>query len=281
MKCALLILSFTALLFNPPAKFKVTLQKRVAASGNNFSVVKETQQWEPSQTAIIICDMWDHHWCKGASARVAEMAPFMNNVLNAAREKGILIVHAPSDCMEHYKDYAQRKLVQQYALQTAKEYDGSELLPTEQKSLWPIDQSNGGCNDTPRCAEGSPWTKETNLLTIDDKDAISDSGTEIMGLLRHRGIKRVILMGVHTNMCVVNRSFGMRSMTRYGMQVALMRDMTDAMYDARQAPYVGHFKGLGLMIEYIEKYIAPTILSSDITGKEPFRFNGDTRVVEN
>lgn len=276
----LLVLSFIAFLFNPPAKFKVTLQKRIATIGNNFSVVKETQQWEPSETAIIICDMWDHHWCKGAESRVAEMAPFMNNVLNVARQKGILIVHAPSDCMDHYKDYPQRKLVQQYASRATQEYDGGALLTTEQKAVWPIDQSNGGCNDTPRCTEGSPWTQETNLLTIGDKDAISDSGKEIIGLLRNKGIRRVILMGVHTNMCVVNRSFGMRNMTRYGMQVALMRDLTDAMYDARQSPYVDHFKGLGLMIEYIEKYIAPTILSTDITGKAPFSFKGDARVKE-
>ena len=34
------------------------------------------------------------------------------------------------------------------------------------------------------------------------------------------------------------------------------------------------------MIEYIEKYIAPTILSTDITGKAPFSFKGDARVKE-
>ncbi len=84
-------------------------------------------------------------------------------------------------------------------------------------------------------------------------------------------------MGVHTNMCVVARPFGLRNMTKYGMNVALMRDLTDVMYDSRQAPFVNHFEGLGLMVEYIEKYIAPTVLSTDLTGEPPFRFKEDPR----
>ena len=45
-------------------------------------------------------------------------------------------------------------------------------------------------------------------------------------------------MGVHTNMCVIGRSFGLRNMVRLGMNVVLMRDMTDTMYDSKQWPEV-------------------------------------------
>ena len=31
------------------------------------------------------------------------------------------------------------------------------------------------------------------------------------------------------------------------------------------------------MVEYIEKYIAPTVLSTDLTGEPPFRFKEDPR----
>ena len=41
--------------------------------------VKESKvDIDPRRTAIIICDMWDQHWCKGATERVAEMTPRMN-----------------------------------------------------------------------------------------------------------------------------------------------------------------------------------------------------------
>src|SRR5262245_60612243 len=65
----------------------------------NFALVAKTVEWEPAKTAIVICDMWDQHWCQGATRRVAEMAPRMNEVIAAARAKGVLIVHCPSSCM--------------------------------------------------------------------------------------------------------------------------------------------------------------------------------------
>lgn len=260
---------------NNPISF--TVQKRVNSGKNSYSIVKEKQQWDPAKTAIIVCDMWDHHWCAGAERRVAELAPRMNEVLNIAREKGVLIVHSPSDCMKFYNEYPQRKAALKFALPTDKYEEGRNLLTSEKDAVWPIDQSNGGCNDTPRCAERYPWTKETALLEIADNDVITDSGNEMYRLFKSKGIDHVILMGVHTNMCIVSRPFGLRNMVNYGMKVALMRDLTDVMYDSRQAPYVNHFAGLGLMVEYIEKYIAPTVVSTDLTGKASFRFAEDPR----
>ena len=72
-------------------------------------------------------------------------------------------------------------------------------------------------------------------------------------------------MGVHTNMCVLGRSFGIRQMVRLGKNVVLVRDLTDAMYDPRQPPYVSHNRGTEMVVEHIEKYWCPSILSRDLT----------------
>ena len=72
----------------------------------------ETLQWDSTKTAIVVCDMWDKHWCAGATSRVAEMAPRMNEVLTAARNRGVLIIHCPSDTLEFYKNTPQRLLAQ-------------------------------------------------------------------------------------------------------------------------------------------------------------------------
>ena len=77
----------------------IRMQRRVAAGGSGSEVVTAVQQWNPHETAIIICDMWNQHWCKGATSRVAELAPRLNQVIAVARQQGMLIVHAPSDCM--------------------------------------------------------------------------------------------------------------------------------------------------------------------------------------
>lgn len=260
---------------------RVALQKRVPAEAGEtqYITTTEAQQWNPSQTAIIICDMWDKHWCKDATTRVNELAPRINGVISIARSEGVLIVHAPSDCMDYYKDYPGRKMALKYSNPASNKKMNvlsTEGLPSEKDAIWPIDQSDGGCTDVADSGnvDRRVWTKENDQIEIKNNDVISDAGDEIAGVFAARGIKNVILMGVHTNMCIINRSFGLRNMVRLGLNVVLMRDMTDAMYDSRSRPYVSHFAGVNLMIEYIEKYICPSILSVNFTHEAPFGFSG-------
>jgi len=265
-------------------KMKMSLQKRVPSDSvaGDYIVMNEIQEWNPKETAIIICDMWNDHWCKGATERVSEMAPFMNNVVSIAREKGVLIVHAPSGCMANYENHLARKLGQKYESKKAKGLISDYLLDSEKGAVWPIDQTDGGCDDSPECNQKRPDVKycpQIDMIEIKDQDAISDSGSEIGGLFYKKGIKNVILMGVHTNMCVIGRSFGLRNMVRLGMNVVLMRDMTDTMYDSKQSPEVNHFTGNSLINEYIETYVCPTIVSTDFTGKKQFRFKNDKRPI--
>ena len=86
-------------------------------------------------------------------------------------------------------------------------------------------------------------------------------------------------MGVHENMCIINRPFALRNMVSLGMNTAVMRDLTDTMYDSKEPPGVSHFTGNSLMTEYIETYIASSVVSTDFTGKKQFRFKEDTRPV--
>ena len=103
-----------------------------------------------------------------------------------------------------------------------------------------------------------------------------DSG-EAYYLIRQRGIKNVIVMGVHTNMCVLSRPFSIRQMVYQGQNIVLMRDMTDTMYNPRMRPYVSHFQGTDRVINHIEKYWCPTVTSADLIGKAAFRFPADKK----
>ena len=62
--------------------------------------VERKASWEPKKTALIVCDMWDDHWCQSAARRVTEMAGPLNEVIQAARACGLFIIHAPSTCTE-------------------------------------------------------------------------------------------------------------------------------------------------------------------------------------
>src|SRR5206468_10259286 len=113
-----------------------------------------TVQWKPLATAILICDMWDDHWCKGASKRVGEMAPVMNQVVKEARRRGVFIIHAPSDTMDFYKDTLQRRRAKEAPAAKAP-VDMSTwcaIDPAREQPL-PIDDADGGCDDSPTCSQ--------------------------------------------------------------------------------------------------------------------------------
>src|SRR6266576_1717351 len=57
----------------------LNLRSRTRAA-NTFSLAETKVRWEPKRTALIICDMWDDHWCQSAARRVGEMAPPLNEV---------------------------------------------------------------------------------------------------------------------------------------------------------------------------------------------------------
>jgi len=255
----------------------------LADDTGRFRIVQNKVEWNPKQTAIIICDMWNEHWCKGATRRVAELAPHMNDVVSKARNKGVLIIHAPSGTVKAYVDHPARKRAQD-ALKVDNLPDGIEKwcnwIDEKEKTVgYPIDHSDGGCDCEPTCKQGPPWPWKNQIDTIEIKnnDAISDSGEEIWNLLAQYGIKNVILMGVHTNMCVLGRPFGLRNMAKSGKNVVLMRDLTDTMYNSKMRPVVSHFTGTDLVVKHIEKYVCPTITSTVITGKPAFCFKNDKR----
>jgi len=76
-------------------------------------------------------------------------------------------------------------------------------------------------------------------------------------------------------MCVLGRPFGLRQLSALGKHVALVRDMTDTMYNPAQPPFVSHFEGNRRVFDYIETYVCPTTTSDCVLGGEPFRFAGE------
>jgi len=246
-----------------------------------FKIVYQTVDWDARKTAVVVCDMWARHWCEGACVRGAEMAPRMNAFVTEARQRGALVVHSPSGGMDLYADHPARKRAQE-APKAANLPDGigkwCRQIEAEKRGEYPIDQSDGGCDDEPRCDVKRPMDRRQAAdIKILDQDAISDSGAECWNLFEERGIENVILVGVHTNMCVLGRPFGLRNMVRFGKNVLLVRDLTDTMYNSRMKPFASHVRGTGLIVEHIEKFVCPTITSCDLLDGPAVRFEEDDR----
>lgn len=231
-----------------------------AAGLAQWQTVAEEIEVAPTRCAVLVCDVWNGHWCRGAVARLDALVPRMDSVLRAARGHGMSIIHAPSDTLDFYAESEARRRILEIAA-----VDPPDDIAIPDPPL-PIDDSDHG-SDSGETEPYKAWSRQHDGLHIDEsRDVISDDGREIYSWLRHRGLERVFIMGVHTNMCVLNRTFGIKQMTRWGVKVALMRDLTDSMYNPARPPYVSHDAGTELVVGYIEKHWCPTVHSQYVSG---------------
>ena len=190
----------------------------------------------------------------------------MNQVVSAARNLGVMIIHAPSDTMKYYEGRPQRQRMQRAPMAPSP----IPIRATPQDPELP-----GGCSDPinkkyigpgPATTRGNyPWEREHPAIDIVGYDGISESGQEIYNFCKQEGITNLAIMGVHTNICILNRSFGIRMMTRLGFNMVLARDLTDAGYDSRRPPFVSQARGTELIVEHIEANWCPSILGEDLT----------------
>ncbi|HEY8506312.1 MAG TPA: protein-signal peptide and transmembrane prediction [Gemmataceae bacterium] len=249
-------------------KLRLHLRERKPdpAGGGKFVAVERTEDWDVARTAIIVCDMWDDHYCKSAAQRVGVMVPKMNAVLTAARNHGVMIIHAPSGTMSMYEGTPYRERMKRTPPAKPPVPIGGwcNLDPKREPEL-PVDTSVCACDDPVVGPAVRRYSRQHPGLDVTGFDGVSDSGQEIYNFCEQEGIDNIALMGVHTNMCVLGRSFGIRQMVRLGKNVVLVRDLTDAMYDPRQPPHVSHARGTELVIEHIERYWCPSIRSEDLT----------------
>lgn len=234
---------------------------RLRTSAQAFKNTKTWQEayfeksFEPRKTAILITDMWDKHWCKATTRRVNLLAAKIEPVVVAARAAGIQIIHSPSETMKSYKNYPEREVMIQQPLVKPPASLGLSAPPL------PIDDSDGGC-DTPGDFAHPVWTRENFRIHIEKGDVISDNGEQVYSFLKSRGITTVFYAGVAVNMCILDRSFGIKNLTNWGVQCVLLRDLTDSMYNPKDRPYVSHAEGTALVVKHIERYWCPTAESS-------------------
>jgi nicotinamidase-related amidase/type 1 glutamine amidotransferase len=260
---------------NANKTIELELQRRDPASGT-LAVKRETI--DAAKTAIVVIDMWDRHWCKTYTKRVGNMAPRMNQTLEAARKLGIQVVHAPSDVSDFYKDYPQRKAMQAIP---------SHQFP-QRVAFNPPAEPEGKdcceCGPDQRCKSKSfgHWSRQHPDLKITEGDLIGDCNneSELLNLCQEHGIDTLIYMGVASNMCVLHRQFGMLNMRRRGLNVIFVSDLVQAITangldPARKTPDLNFTpaKGSAIVQRYLEQHIAPSFESRQLiaaAGMEPF-----------
>ena len=154
----------------------------------------------PARSAVLVCDMWDAHWCRTAAERSALLAERIDELLREARSAGARIVHSPSDTLERYESTPQR-----HRMRDLPPVEPPEPLELPDVDL-PIDDSDGGC-DTGDCqpprprTRPRPWRRKHEAIEIADEDVISEDGAEIYSMLRGGRRRHPVLHRGSTSTC--------------------------------------------------------------------------------
>jgi nicotinamidase-related amidase len=241
----------------------LTLKRREQLPDGSWEAVATDARLDPRKTAVVVVDMWDNHWCKTLAARVAALVPAMNETLDSARGRGMTVIHAPSDVVDFYRGHAARKAV--LALPAVE----AGTLQSFEPPAPPWGRTGGCCCGPERpCKVATVWKRQIESLRIADGDYLVDcnNAADLLRVCRAKGITHLVYMGVHTNMCVLNRGCGILSATRHGFPCALVRDLTDAATGSgfdpdRGVPDAGLTPDAGTVrvVEHLERYVLPTI----------------------
>lgn len=259
-------------------EFQLTLRSQVMPTfGRKEWLVHNTRvKWKAADTAFVIIDMWDKHWCPSATTRVAEIATPMNSFVKEARRLGANIVWAPSDVTAFYPP------TNCSARNNTLSLSHHPLPHARNISIekFPISRDpTGGC-DT-EASSYTAWHRQIDTLDIEETDfliagslpANPHAGTqELWNLVASRQIKHLVYMGVHENMCMMDRPFAIETMTRFGFQkadMAVVTELVDVMYTPLDPPYVNHATALKLQTEYIEKFWATSMSMCSLLRSAP------------
>jgi nicotinamidase-related amidase len=246
--------------------------RHYVAEDKKFFPTHSLLEWDVAETAILLIDVWDDIYCKSSRDRIDALIPKMNEVISAARGNGVMIIHAPSEVANYYHG-----LIPRIRMQRAKPATPPipildwDRFDSKREAPFPIDDSKDKepCDDPIVGPPIPKYSKIHNGIRISDWDGIAGSGREVYNFCSQEGIKNIAVMGFYSNLCVLGRSYGIRQLVKLGFNVVLVRDMTDAMYDPRDFPFVSHTQGCDLVIEHIEKYWCPTIEHKDLLGVIP------------
>ena len=186
-----------ALLLTPVAgssmeQLAITIrQQHMSTVGRQEWLVNSTiSQWLPAETAIVVVDMWNMHWCASATTRVAELATPMNEFVTAARTTGMTVIWAPSDVTSFYAGTAPRNNTLALPAATL-----PASKPIQAPPLPLATATDGGCDTS--CKMRSAWTRQIASLTLAPIDflitAEVPAGTqELWNVLTYKAIKNVL-----------------------------------------------------------------------------------------
>lgn len=181
-----------------------------------------------NQTALVLVDLWNVHFIESWIERAAQVTrEAIVPAIQAAREAGLPVIHAPSPEVARQFPQASRN-------------PKVEPTPPPKGPDWPPEaflrrEDAYAAYTGPRSQPpgiGVHWDNLKSDLSITpavevkDDDIVITTGPELHHVLAERRILHLIYAGFATNWCVLGRDYGIRAMARYGYNIIMLRDCT-------------------------------------------------------
>ncbi len=231
-------------------------------SGSPWSESVEPVTLPVEVSALVIANIYDTHWCPTAAVQMDALAEKVNALAATARDAGMIIVHVPSQIHGFYDQHPARRRIEQLAALTV---EGNYPIAAEKMrdvELPPMPLANANCPGGGNSY--TAWTRQHPAIEIADTDIISGIGQQLYSYLLASGVDTLFYVGTHANTTLIDRNYGMRQMTEWGMDCILVRDLTDIIYDPEGIPDVPHDVALQMVIEHLEKHLVTTVSSGEL-----------------
>jgi nicotinamidase-related amidase len=250
-RAAFLSMAVTLLVISNALCFTIELRQRDPQTGK---ITLRTEDVDPRRVGVVVVDVWNFHWCKTSTERVAALVPRMNKVLDQARRIGMTVFLCPTDVADNYVGTPMVERV--LAIEPA-------TVPHLRDIQCPAAPDGGGCTcGAERCLGNYGWDGMCPDLVIGADDLMPNDAGRLYAICQQRGLTHLLFVGFHTQVCLLGKSIGLRAMLEAGFKCALARDLTDA--HGRYVPG-GETPDdfTAKVVTHFEKYLSPTFDFAD------------------
>lgn len=236
-------------------KLKVRLQTTQNVYSSGDTKLEFDKTYNTNEVGILLIGLWDTHPCLVAQDKLHQLCPRVNDFITSYRMSGCKIIIGSSSLIKREKYQKYCAITSQIPYAKFQDF-GMHFPPL------PIDDSDGGV-EVPNPGFDRQAVDLHPSIKLQDGDYMCANPKEIVNYMHHYSLRHLIVVGVHLNMCVLDRPYGIRNLSRYGVELSLMRDLTDPMFNCKKH-CTDRATVTKKLLDYIEKYICPTTSSHDL-----------------
>eukprot|EP00656_Telonema_subtile_P054034 TRINITY_DN7955_c0_g1_i1.p1 TRINITY_DN7955_c0_g1~~TRINITY_DN7955_c0_g1_i1.p1 ORF type:complete len:448 (+),score=108.18 TRINITY_DN7955_c0_g1_i1:90-1433(+) len=219
---------------------------------------KKSVEVPTANTGLVVVDMWAYHWCKTFAHRSGALVPRMEASLSLARSMGITIIFAPSTVTSAFEGHPRREA----SLALTKEWLWRPKFPFSGRPAAPAYSCM--CGSSSSCQQNFGEAEQFQGLAVHDTDFIvggincdeepCPDTAEILSVATAMNLSTLLYAGVASNVCVIDKPFGMERLARFGFRTVFLRDLAQPQmaWDQERGPDYTSAE----VDSFIEKWVA-------------------------